>query len=149
MQGANPCHQPKINPAYVNHFLDDLDVGHAAEKVVCHEFEYRGVPVQRTEGRNDFDFFLPNGASCEVKMDLRSLATNYAVIEDKSLSREADFYFHVLTYCLVFDNQTYHRLYRQGKIVKIGDYQYSGKIIPKYELRQSGLYLDQFIKQLQ
>jgi len=129
-------------------FLEDLDTGHAAEKVVCHEFEYQGVPVVRTEGKNDFDFFLPNGASCEVKLDLRSLATNYAVIEDKSLDREADFYFHTLCYTLVFDNQTYHRLHRAGKVVKIGDYQYDGKIVPKYELRQSGIYLDQFIKSL-
>jgi hypothetical protein len=130
-------------------FLDDLDVGHAAEKVISHEFSFQGIPVQRTEGKHDFDFFLPDGRSAECKLDLRSLATNYAVIEDRSMDREADFYFHTLCYTLVFPNETYHRLDRQGKIVKIGDYQYEGRIIKKTEMRQSGIYLDQFIRQLQ
>jgi hypothetical protein len=129
-------------------FLQDLDVGHAAEKVICHEFEYQGKPVFPTEGKNDFDFYLPTGQSCEAKLDVRSLATQYAVIETPSLKRQADFYFHTLCYTLVFDNKTYHRLYNSGKIVKIGDYQYDGRIIPKAEMRTSGIYLDKFIRHL-
>jgi hypothetical protein len=129
-------------------FDESLAAGHLNENVVAHEFEYQGIPVKRTEGKNDFDFFLPSGHACEVKLDIRSQATNSGCIEFPTLARHADFYLHTFTYCKVFTWEEYNRLYMTGKVINGGAGQYNYDAHYIRQRGQQGTPLYQFINQL-
>src|SRR5438552_14469477 len=61
------------------------------QEVIAHEFQFQGVPLAQTHGEHPFDFYLPNGKSLEVKIDLRSQCTGSGAIEWPTLQRQADF----------------------------------------------------------
>lgn len=129
-------------------FQSALALGQQNEQVIAHEFEYHGIPIQRTQGKHDFDFFLPDGRSVEVKLDLRSQATNYALFEEPTFNRAADIHIHTLTYAVVLTRQQVEELYKRGKVANAGDFRGHARLVPKYELKNAGVYLDQFIKSL-
>jgi hypothetical protein len=132
----------------VSQFDEALAAGHLNEKVVTHEFAYNGIPIRRTKGKNDSDFFLPDGRSVEVKLDLRSQATGCGLIEWPSIQRFADLYIHTLTYTRVFTHEQYKTLYLRGKIPggPVGDIGYNGRLIRN--MGREGVPLWQFIRDL-
>lgn len=125
-----------------------LEIGHANEDVVIHEFQYQGVPVTPTVGKADFDFFLPDGRSVEAKIDLRSQATNKGYLETATYNRRPDIYIHTLTYALVFTGEQLDWLYNHGKIVWGGDYQKQDRMVSKVDMNNVGMPLWKFIKEL-
>jgi hypothetical protein len=130
-------------------FTQDLALGQANERVIALEFERRGLPlIQPPPGRQPFDFFLPDGRSVEIKLDIRSQNTQYAAIEYPTIQRHADFYIHTLTYSLVFDHDTYQLLYNRGKVVTMGEQKYDGRLVDKRDMRAAGMFVDKFIKSL-
>jgi len=94
-----------MNQVLPQSFSAALEVGKMNEQVVAHEFYYQGIPVTPTEGKHPFDFYLPDGRSVEVKLDLRSQATDYALFEEPTFNRAADIHIHTLTYALVFTRE--------------------------------------------
>ena len=138
MQGEHV--HPQFEPALV--------LGKYNEEVIAHEFRYQGVPVQQTEGKNDFDFILPDGRSVEVKIDLRSQCTGAAAVEWPTLQRMADFYIYTLTYARVLTHKELQAHYLTGKIPAegFGDLGYSGRYVRS--LGRAGVPLWQFIKEL-
>jgi hypothetical protein len=127
-------------------FEASLALGQHNEEVIAHEFAYQGIPVRRTEGKNDVDFFLPNGQSVEVKIDLRSQCTGSAAIEWPTLQRNADFYIYTLTYARVLPHSLLQTLYSYGKIPDggFGPQGYHGRYVRN--LGREGMPLWQFIK---
>src|ERR1035438_1581538 len=95
-------HQAEYTP-----FKQALEAGHQNEQVVAEEFAWQGIPVVRTEGKSPYDFSLPNGQKCEVKLDLRSQRTSNACIEFNSLRRPVDYFLHTFTYCRVYTAEEY------------------------------------------
>jgi hypothetical protein len=131
-------------------FDSALVLGKHNEAVVAHEFAYQGIPIRRTDGKHPFDFFLPDGRSVEVKIDLRSQCTGSAAVEWPTLQRGADFYIYTLTYARVLTHQQLEDLYmHQGKIPSggMGDLGYTGRLIRG--MGKEGVPLWQFIKDLQ
>jgi hypothetical protein len=110
----------------------------------------RGIQlVSPPPGKRPFDYFLPDGRTIEIKLDLRSQARHYAAIERPTLDRNADFYIHTLCYYLVFSGNVYRDLYnKRGKVPErkgaMGDQNYEGRLIPTSEMRQAGMYGDQW-----
>lgn len=134
-------HHPKFEPGLV--------LGKYNETVIEHEFQYQGVPLTRTQGKHSFDFYLPNGKSVEVKIDLRSQCTGAGAIEWPTLQRRADFYIYTLTYARVYTHQQLEDLYlHRGKIPweGMGDLGYAGRYIKG--MGKEGVPLWQFIKGL-
>jgi hypothetical protein len=129
-------------------FEQALVLGKYNEHVIAHEFAFQGIPVQQTEGKDDFDFYLPDGRSVEVKMDIRSQCTGAGAIEWPTLQRHADFYIHTLTYARVFPHALYQALFNRGKIPDggFGPQGYDGRYIRN--LGREGQPLWEFIKQL-
>ena len=125
-----------------------LAVGKFNEQIIKHEFLYHDIPIRPTEGKHPFDFYLPDNRSVEVKADLRSQATNYAILEEPSFTRAADIHIHTLTYAIVLTRKQVEELYQRGKVVRVGDYQYQGRAVSKTEVKNTGIYLDRFINQL-
>jgi hypothetical protein len=139
-------------PPGVEHVTADFDkslaLGRLNENVVAHEFRYQGLPVTQTEGKNDFDLFLPDGRSVEVKLDLRSQATGYGVIEWPTIQRLADLYVYTFTYARVFMHEQFKELYLRGKIPGggIGDLGYDARLVRN--MGREGVPLWQFIRDL-
>lgn len=129
-------------------FQTALDLGKQNEQVVAHEFEYHGIPVTRTEGKHNFDFFLPDGRSVEVKLQLRSQGSGNAALETATMRRSADFQIHTLTYAVVLTREQAEDLYMRGKIAQMGDYKLQDRYVRTYDMKNTGVYLHQFIKQL-
>jgi hypothetical protein len=119
-----------------------IELGQLNEQVIDHEFSYQGIPLIRTpKGKQDFDRFLPDGRSVEIKLDLRSQTTDWAVLEEPTYNRAADLHIHTLTYAVVLTREQVEQLYRRGKVVKIGQQQYSGQAVTKQDMKQTGVYL--------
>src|ERR1044071_437938 len=114
-------------------FRAALAAGQQNEQVVAEEFEYRGLPIIRADGKAPFDFKLPSGQLVEVKLDLRSQRTANGVIEANSLARPVDFFIHTFTYARVYTAEEYRRLYDSGKVPTrgIGEFHYDARYIPK------------------
>lgn len=126
-----------------------LQLGQLNEQVIDHEFFYQGIPLIRPpSGKQDFDRFLPDGRSVEIKLDLRSQATDWAVLEEPTFNRAADIHIHTLTYAVVLTREQVEQLYRRGKVVKIGQQQYQGRAVSKQDMKQTGIYLNRFIREL-
>lgn len=125
-----------------------LQIGKYNESVIAHEFAYQGIPLIPTEGKNDFDFHLPDGRSLEVKIDLRSQCTGYGAIEWPTLQRGADFYVYSLTYARVFTHAELNQLYLGGKSLDggVGDLNYNARLVKR--MGQYGMPLYEFIKLL-
>ena len=68
-------------------FEKALALGQYNEEVIAHEFAYQGIQLTPTDGKHPFDFFLPDGRSVEVKMDVRSQCTGMGAIEWKTIQR--------------------------------------------------------------
>lgn len=137
-------------PEQYTPFQEALKTGHQNEDCVIAEFQYSGIPVYRPEGKSYFDFQLPSGHTIECKLDLRSQRTNCACIERPSLDRPIDFFIHTMTYAKVYTHQEYVWLYNHGKIPAngLGEQHYEGRYVPKLEMKNKGVFLDQFIKSL-
>lgn len=135
-----------------NHVFTDFDkaliLGKYCEEIIEHEFKYQGIPIIRTQGKNDVDFILPNGQTLEWKMDLRSQNTNAGAIEWKSLQRKADWYGYTFTYARIYTFKKLEQLYLSGKIPAggFGDAEYEGRIVRG--MGKEGLPLYQFINSL-
>ncbi|HEY6189326.1 MAG TPA: hypothetical protein VIW80_16860 [Pyrinomonadaceae bacterium] len=129
-------------------FKEALELGQQNEAVIENEFRYNGISIQPTDHfrKEPFDFYLPDGRSVEAKLDLRSQGTRCALLEEPTFNRAADIHIHTLTYAMVFTREQIERLYRRGKVVKSGDYQYNARAVPLYELKGQGVYLHDFIK---
>lgn len=130
-------------------FKTGLAIGQYNESVISHEFLYQGVPIRRTQGEHPFDFFLPNGQSVEVKIDLRSQCTGMAAVEWPTLQRMADFYIYTLTYARVLTHKQLEYLYmHEGKlpVQGLGSAGYDGRLVRN--LGKAGVPLWQFIKDL-
>lgn len=130
-------------------FDSSLIIGRYNETVVAHEFEFQGIPLTRTEGKHPFDFYLPDGRSLEIKLDIRSQGTGAGIIEWPTLQRLADLYLYTFTYNRVFTHKELEFLYmHQGKIPSsgFGDLGYTGRIIPR--MGKYGIPGYQFIKEL-
>src|ERR1041384_3859144 len=126
-----------------------LTLGQLNEQVIAHEFAYKDVPLIKSgEGKQDFDYFLPDGRSIEIKLDLRSQATKHAALETKTMKREADIHIHTLTYAVVLTREQVDWLYSKGKIAQMGGYRHQDRYVPVSEMRNVGMYLDTFIRQL-
>lgn len=126
-----------------------LALGKHNEQVIAHEFSYQGIPVKPTEGKHPFDFFLPDGRSVEVKIDVRSQCTGYAAVELPTLSRRADIYIYTLTYARVLTFEQLRDLYQhEGKLPwgGIGDLGYDARLVKN--LGKQGVPLYQFIRDL-
>lgn len=137
-----------LNQVLPNSFEAGLEIGHANEDVVIHEFSYNDIPITRTVGKHDFDFYLPDNRSCEVKLDLRSQATNRGYLETATYNRRPDIYIHTLCYALVFTGEQLDWLYNHGKIVYGGDYQKQDRMVSKVDMNNLGTPLWKFIKGL-
>jgi len=61
-------------------FEKALIIGKYNEEVIAHECAYQGIPLIQAEGKDDFDFHLPDGRSLEAKIDLRSQCTGYGAM---------------------------------------------------------------------
>lgn len=129
-------------------FDQALALGHYVEDVIDHEFKYQGIPVIRTQGKNDFDFILPDGKTLEWKVDVRSQCTGAGAIEWPTLQRRADYYGYTLTYARIYTYLELEQLYLGGKIPGggIGDLGYSGRYIRN--MGKHGIPLYQFINDL-
>ncbi|OFW04939.1 MAG: hypothetical protein A3I61_17205 [Acidobacteria bacterium RIFCSPLOWO2_02_FULL_68_18] len=129
-------------------FNRSLALGKYNEQVIEHEFRYQGIPIKRTDGKNDFDFFLPNGKSVEVKIDIRSQCTGSGAVEWPTLQRMADYYIYSLTYARVFTHKQLQDLYLRGKIPAggFGDLAYDGRIVS--HMGKEGIPMYQFIRDL-
>lgn len=129
-------------------FESALALGQYNEEVIAHEFKYQGIPIIRTEGKNDFDFILPDGRTLEWKLDVRSQATGCGAIEWPSLQRRADLYGYTFTYAKLYTHQQLEALYLQGKIPDkgFGPQGYDGRYVRG--MGKEGLPLWQFIKEL-
>jgi hypothetical protein len=123
-----------------------LIIGQYNQEVLAHEFQYQGYPLIPTEGKHPFDFYLPNGKSLEIKIDLRSQCTGMGLVEWPTLQRRADFYAYTLTYSRVFTLEELEQLYSYGKIPSggVGDLDYTARLIAK--MGQHGVPLWQFIR---
>jgi len=126
-------------------FADALIIGKYNERVIAHEFEFQGVPLTPTVGKDDFDFYLPDGRSLEVKIDLRSQCTGMGAVEWPTLQRNADYYVYTLTYARVYTHQQLQDLYLHGKkpAAGLGDLGYDARLIRN--MGKDGLPLYQFI----
>lgn len=131
-------------------FIPSLQAGLLNENVIAHEFTYQGVPVKQTEGKNDFDLYLPDGRSVEIKLDLRSQATGSLALEWPTLQRGADIYILTTTIARVFTSEQVSRLYNSGKIPAggFGQQGYDGRYVRLSEYYNSGTKLWEFIKAL-
>lgn len=101
-------------------------------RVIKHEFDYQGVPIEQTTGKNDVDFILPDGRTIEWKFDIRSQCTGSGAIEWKSLQRRADLYGYTFTYNRLYTYQELEFLYlHQGKKVEggFGNLDYDGRYV--------------------
>lgn len=128
-------------------FRQALAAGQMNEKVLAHEFAYQGKPlIPSGEGKQPFDYYLPDGRAVEMKLDLRSQATRSGLIEWPTLKRGADFYLHTLTECRVFTHEEYQELYQRGKILTAGQYGYDARGI--FLMWRYGTDLQTFIKNL-
>lgn len=126
-----------------------LALGHHNERVIAHEFEYQGVPVRRTEGKHPFDFFLPDGRSVEVKIDVRSQCTGMAAVEMPTIDRKADLYIYSLTYARVLTYDQLKHLYTHEGVLPwggVGDFGYHARLIRN--MGRQGVPLYQFIRDL-
>src|ERR1044072_6030583 len=101
-----------------------LALGQQNEAVIEHELRYHGINVQPTDHftKQPFDFFLPDGSSVEVKLDIRSQGTRCIALEEPSYQRAADFHIHTICYAKVFTRAQVEALWRKGKITQAGDY---------------------------
>jgi len=143
--GNANAHMEKLYPQ----FDQALVLGKYNEEVVAHEFEFQEIPLIRTEGKHPFDFFLPDGRSLEIKIDIRSQGTGAGIIEWPTLQRRADFYLFTFTYNRVFAYQELEQLYMHyGKLPSggFGDMGYGGRIVPR--MGKYGIPGYQFIKEL-
>jgi hypothetical protein len=129
-------------------FQTALDLGKQNEKVIIHELLYQGVDVIPTEGKHPFDFFLPDGRSVEVKLQLRSQGSGNAALETATMQRGPDLQIHTLTYAVVLTREQAEQLYMRGKIAQMGDYKYQDRYVRAFELKNTGVCLHQFIKSL-
>lgn len=129
-------------------FEEGLVIGKYNEKVIGQEFAYQGIPLNPTVGKDNVDFYLPDGRSIEVKIDLKSQCTGYGAIEWPTVLRNADFYIQTLTYARVFTHQQFKDLYMSGKKPAggMGDLNYEGRLIK--DMGKHGIPLWQFIKNL-
>ncbi len=136
-----------MNHVYTD-FVPALQIGKYNESIIAHEFEYQGIPLIQTEGKNDYDFFLPDGRSLEVKLDLRSQATGSGCIEYPTLQRCADLYLYTFTFAKVFTGAELEALYSRGKIVNggAGDRHYDARYV--WQMGRYGTPLHEFIKAL-
>lgn len=123
-------------------------LGKHNEDVIEHEFRYQGIPLIKTQGKHPFDFYLPDGRSVEVKIDLRSQCTGAGAVEWPTLMRQADIYIYTLTYARVFTHKELEELYMHGKVPwgGMGDLGYTGRYIKG--MGKQGLPLWQFIQNL-
>ena len=129
-------------------FNTALDLGKQNEKVILNEFRYHGIEVIPTDGKHDFDFFLPDGRSVEVKLQLRAQGSGNAALETETMRRSPDLQIHTLTYAVVLTREQAEALYMRGKIAQMGDFQRQDRYVRSYDLKNSGIYLHAFIKQL-
>jgi hypothetical protein len=131
-------------------FQSALALGQLNEKVIEHEFDYQGVNIFPTDhdSKQPFDFYLPDGRSVEVKIDLRSQATNKALFEEPTMGRAADIHIHTMTYAMAFRREEIEQLWQRGNPVRVGDFGYNCRAVPKFVLKGRGMYLDEFIKSL-
>jgi hypothetical protein len=129
-------------------FEESLALGKHNEKVIAHEFGYQGVPLAATQGKHDFDFYLPDGRSLEVKIDLRSQATGCGAIEWPTLQRNAEIYVYTFTYARVFTHAELKALYLSGKVPHkgFGSVGYTGRYVKG--MGKQGIPLWQFIDSL-
>jgi hypothetical protein len=112
-------------------FDQALVLGKYNEEVIAHEFYYQGVPLVRTEGKHPFDFYLPDGRSLEIKIDVRSQCTNAGAVEWPTLQRMADLYLYTFTYNRIYTHKELEQLYLSGKVPSggFGDLGYTGRYI--------------------
>ena len=129
-------------------FLDDLDIGHKHQQLIGLAFDHHGIQITPTEGKHPFDGFLPTGHSLECKFDLYSLVSGNAAIEYPTLKRCADFYVHTICFTKVFTYEEYKWLYNRGKVVRMGDQFYDGRLINRLDFKSKGMFIDQFARQL-
>lgn len=124
----------------------EYKIGQLNQDVIFRDLANRGLLITPTVGKNDFDGFLPDGRSVEVKLDILSQVTNNAAIEEPSILRYADFYIHTLTSYRVYPQSLYHELYmKRGRITEMGEQRYEGRLIPTYEMK-CGMYASEFVK---
>lgn len=129
-------------------FQADLQIGHRHEALIAKGFAWHGIQLTPTEGKHPYDFFFPNGKSLECKLDLFSAISGNAAIEYPTLQRAADFYAHTFCFTKIFTYEEYQWLYNHGKMVKMGDYQYEGRLPSRIDFKSKGQFIDQFAKQL-
>jgi hypothetical protein len=130
-------------------FTSSLALGQQNEKVVAHELAYQGIEVTPTDShsKQPFDFFIGD-RSCEVKIDLRSQATNKGYLETATYNRRPDIYIHTLCYALVFTREQLEWLYNHGKTVYGGDGMKQDRVVSKVDMNNLGVPLWKFIKTL-
>jgi hypothetical protein len=123
-----------------------LALGKHNEDVLAHEFSYQGLALRRTEGKHPFDFYLPNGKSLEVKIDLRSQCTGCGAIEAPTLARNADYYLYTFTTARVYPHVLLEELFKGGKRPSggFGGAGYDGRYVPG--MMNEGVSLHEFIQ---
>lgn len=127
-------------------FSEALAIGRYNEEIVAHEFTRSGIPIVHTEGKNDFDFILPNGQTLEWKLDVRSQCTGNGAIEWPTILRGADYYGYTFTYARIYTYQQYKELYMRGFLPAggMGDRPYDSRYVRR--MGREGLPLYQFIR---
>jgi hypothetical protein len=130
-------------------FEPALVLGKYNEDVIAHEFAYQGIPAKRTEGKNNFDFILPNGQTLEWKIDIRSQCTGSGAIEYPTLKRGADYYGYTFTYARVFTHSELEYLYLHQSHLPaggMGDAAYDGRLVRN--MGKHGIPFYQFLRDL-
>lgn len=122
-----------------------LEIGKYNEEVIAHEFTYQGLPLTRTTGQHPFDFYLPNGKSLEVKIDLRSQCTGCGAIEEPTLLRNADYYVYTFTEARVYPHVLLQAIFNRGRKPNggFGNLSYNGRYCPG--MKDEGVSLHEFI----
>ncbi len=132
-------------------FLQALALGQYNEKVIAHEFAYRGKPlIDPPPGKHPYDFYLPDGRSVEIKIDVRSQCTGRAALEYPTIKRAADFVILTTTAARVFTREEIDFLYLHGKVPAegFGEQHYDGRLVSFADYYQHGTKLYQFIDSL-